>query len=101
MRNAKSTPTLSAFSLSLYLSIYPIYLFISLFLTVEEGAHTLLTDQRDKEKERGREIKRERERGREREGEREREKGRGNCPELLFLFLKGMTGGKPFSYKVL
>jgi hypothetical protein len=37
-----------------------------------------------------REIKRERER--ERERVRETEGGRENCPELLFLFSKGMTG---------
>jgi hypothetical protein len=47
-----------------------------------------------------REIKRERER--EREGEREKEKEVNmyfNCLELLFLFLKGMTGAlAPFSY---
>jgi len=47
------------------------------------------------------------EREREREGERDREWERGRerksriCPELLFLFLKGMTGAlAPFSYLV-
>jgi hypothetical protein len=37
---------------------------------------------------------------REREGEKEKEGGgKENCPELLFLFLKGMTGAlAPFSY---
>ncbi len=40
-------------------------------------------------------------REREREGERGRERCR-ICPELLFLFLKGMTGAlAPFSYLVL
>jgi hypothetical protein len=57
---------------------------------------------REREKEKGRERKRERERvrKREREGERERERCR-ICPELLFLFLKGMMGAlAPFSYLV-
>ncbi len=37
---------------------------------------------------------------REEEGERERERFR-TCPELSFLFLKGMTGAlAPFSYLV-
>jgi hypothetical protein len=46
------------------------------------------------------EIKREGERKREKERERERERER--CPELLSLFLKGMTGAwAPFSYLVL
>jgi hypothetical protein len=35
------------------------------------------------------------------EGERERERGKENCPELLFLALKGITGAlAPFSYLV-
>jgi hypothetical protein len=63
-----------------------------------KGAHTLFTGQRERDKERekgrekGREIKR--------EGERERERERFRIfPELLFLFLKGMTGAlAPFSY---
>ncbi len=39
-------------------------------------------------------------RKKERERERKRERGR-ICPELLFLFLKGMTGAlAPFSYLV-
>ncbi len=51
------------------------------------------------------ERKREKERGRKKEGERKREKERWRqrkrCPELLFLFLKGMTGASvPFSYLV-
>jgi hypothetical protein len=45
--------------------------------------HTLFTSQRE----------REREREKEKEGERERCR---ICPELLFLFLKGMTGALPF-----
>jgi hypothetical protein len=57
------------------------------------GAHTLFTGQRERDK------KRERERKKEKERERER------CrigPELLFLFLKGMTGAlAPFSYLVI
>jgi hypothetical protein len=74
----------------LYLSLPPSF---SLSLTSEEDAHTLFTGQRERDKER------ERERGR--EGERERGRGRKNCPELLFLFLKGMTGAlAPFSYLV-
>ncbi len=46
-----------------------------------------------------RERKRERKK---REGERQKESERcGICPELLFLFLKGMTGAlAPFSYLV-
>jgi hypothetical protein len=45
--------------------------------------------------------KREKERERDRERERERERCR-ICPELLFLFLKGMTGDQaPFSYLVI
>ncbi len=48
---------------------------------------------------RERESKKERERERMREGERERERGMENCPELLFLFLKGMMGASAlFSY---
>ncbi len=59
-----------------------------------KGAQTLFNGQRE------REVK-ERERERERERGREREKCR-ICPELLFLFLKGMTGAlAPFSYLVL
>ncbi len=53
-----------------------------------KGEHTLFTGQRETETER--------ERKRERERERER-----ICSELLFLFLKGMTGAlAPFSYLV-
>jgi hypothetical protein len=62
------------FLLSLSLSLF-------LSLTGEEGAQTLFTGQR--------EIKREVER--ERDKEREGDRGRENCPELLFLFSKGMT----------
>jgi hypothetical protein len=49
-----------------------------------------------------RERKRERESVKKREeGERERERERERCPELLFLFLKGITGAlAPFSYLV-
>jgi len=66
-----------------------------------KGAHTLFAGQREREREREkeRERERERERGREREKESERCK---ICPELLFLFLKGMTGAlAPYSYLVL
>jgi len=43
----------------------------------------------------------EREGERKMEGERERERGKENCPELLFLALKGITGAlAPFSYLV-
>ncbi len=53
---------------------------------------------REKERERERERKRERKKRRERERERERCR---MCSELLFLFLKGMTGAEaPFSYLV-
>ncbi len=64
--------------------------------------HTLFTGQRGGERERERRREeRERKRGRKREKERERERCR-ICPELLFLFLKGMTGAlAPFSYLVL
>ncbi len=50
-------------------------------------ARTLFTRQKERERETdgGREREREKERGRERESCR-------ICPELLFLFLKGMTG---------
>ncbi len=59
-----------------------------------KGVHTLFTGQREKEKEK------ERERKIKRETEKERERCR-ICPELLFLFLKGMTGAlAPFSYLV-
>ncbi len=54
-----------------------------------KDAHTLLTGQR--ERERARERKRERDRQREKERKREKERCR-ICPELLFSFLKGMTG---------
>jgi hypothetical protein len=57
-----------------------------------------------RERERGRERERERERVRKREREKDRERERERCricPELLFLFLKGMTGAlAPFSYLV-
>jgi hypothetical protein len=57
---------------------------------------------REKERERGRE--RERERKKERGGDSEKEGGRERCiicPELLFLFLKGMMGAlAPFGYLV-
>ncbi len=57
-----------------------------------KGVHTLLTGQRERERGRGRE--------RERVRDRKRERCR-ICPELLFLFLKGMTGALvPFSYLV-
>ena len=68
----------------------------------------MLGGERGREKDR--EIKREGEIKIEREGEikidrgrdRERERGRENCPELLFLILKGMTGALAlFSYLVL
>jgi hypothetical protein len=56
--------------------------------------------EREREKERKRERERDRVRKRERGRERERERCR-KCPELLFLFLKGMTGAlSPFSYLV-
>ncbi len=60
------------------------------------GSHTLFTGQRERERERERVCvcvkKRE---------ERERERERERCPELLFLFLKGITGAlAPFSYLV-
>jgi hypothetical protein len=52
-----------------------------------KGVHTLFTGQRERERERGTRGGRERCR---------------ICPELLFLFLKGMTGAlAPFSYLVL
>ncbi len=36
------------------------------------------------------------------ERKRERERGRENCPEMLFLFSKGMTGAlAPFNYLLL
>jgi hypothetical protein len=73
---------------------------LSLSLTGEHGTHTLFTGQIERERERGR--KREAEREREREKERKREWERETCPELLFLFLKGMKGAlAPFSYQVL
>ena len=51
------------------------------------------------QRERNGERKREGER--EKEGGIERERGRENCPELLFLFLKGMAGAlATFSYLV-
>jgi hypothetical protein len=69
---------------------------LSLSLTGQQGAHTLFTGQR--ERERKREVKRDGERGRERKKERERE---GKERELLFKFLKGMTSALvPFSYLV-
>jgi hypothetical protein len=53
-----------------------------------------------RERERERERASEREREREKERVRERERCR-IYPELLFLFLKGMTGAlAPFSYQV-
>ncbi len=56
-------------------------------------AHTFFTSQREK----GRERERERESVCERKWERDVE----YCAELLFLFLKGMTGAlAPFSYLV-
>jgi hypothetical protein len=56
---------------------------------------------REGERERERNREKERERERKREKERERERCR-ICPELLFLFLKRMTGAlAPFSYLVL
>jgi hypothetical protein len=71
-----------------------------------KGAHTHFTGTREREsaREGERERERERERGREREREREREsKKEGErercriCPELLFLFVKGMMGASaPF-----
>ncbi len=56
-------------------------------------AHTLFIDERDGG---------EREKKRERETDREKKRERCRiCPELLFLFLKGMTGAlAPFSYLV-
>jgi hypothetical protein len=52
-------------------------------LYARKGAHTLFTGQKKRER------------------QRERERCR-ICPELLFLFLKGMTGAlAPFSYLVL
>jgi hypothetical protein len=80
-------------------------------------AHSLHYSERERERKREREGGRERKREGERDKEREREGGRErvkegenssltrnklfNCPELLFLFLKGMTGTlAPFSYLV-
>jgi hypothetical protein len=97
MRNALSTPTLSActyiqlslllsLSLSLSLAPPPLSLSFSPSLTSEQGAHTVFTSQR------------ERKRGAERERDVEYVF---HCPELLFLFLKGMIGTlAPFSYLV-
>ncbi len=66
-----------------------------------------VTDQRERERERERKKERDKEREGEREREREkdrergRERGRERERELLFLFLKGMTGAlAPFSYLV-
>jgi hypothetical protein len=63
-----------------------------------------LVRERERERERWRERERERGRERERKREREREKEREICricPELLFFFLKGMTGAlAPFGYLV-
>jgi hypothetical protein len=57
--------------------------------------------QREGDKERARERGREKEGERKRERERERERERKRCPELLFLFLKGMMRAlAPFSYLV-
>jgi hypothetical protein len=60
--------------------------------------------EREREGEREREREGERKRGREREREGERKRGRERCricPELLFSFLKGMTGAlAPLSYLV-
>ena len=55
------------------------------------------------ERERGKEGEKDRGREREKEGERERERERCRiCPELLFLFFKGMTGAlAPVTYLVL
>ncbi len=85
----------------------------SLSLTAEEGvcggralclqgcAHCLHRTERKRERERKREGERESGRDREKEGGRERESCR-ICPELLSLFLKGMTGAlAPFSYLVM
>jgi len=56
---------------------------------------------REREGERGREREKDREGGRERKIEREVERCR-ICPELLFLFLKGMMSTlAPFSYLVI
>jgi len=59
--------------------------------------------ERKKEREKVREKERDREWDRKRERERERERERCRiCPELLFLFLKGMTGDQAhFSYLVI
>ncbi len=63
-------------------------------LCLQECAHRLHWSERERERER------ERKREKERERERKRERCR-ICPELLFLFLKGMTGAMaPFSYLV-
>ncbi len=58
--------------------------------------------QREKGREREREKEEERDKERKREREKERERHRCRiCPELLFLFLKGMMGAlAPFSYLV-
>jgi hypothetical protein len=58
--------------------------------------------EKERERERQREKERDRERKREQERERERERERCRiCPELLFLFLKGMTGAlAPFTFLV-
>jgi hypothetical protein len=69
-------------------------------LYASKGVHTLFTDQSEKETERERKREGERERGTGREKEVGRERFR-ICPELLFLFLKGMTGAlSPFCYLV-
>jgi hypothetical protein len=63
-------------------------------LCLQGLAHPLHQSEREREKERESVCDRDRER------ERERERCR-ICPELLFLFLKGMTGAlAPFSYPV-
>ncbi len=76
-----------ACSLSPSFSLSPVKKECAGVLYAFKCAHTLFTGQRER-----------REREREREGERERCR---ICPELLFLFLKGMTSAlAPFSYLV-
>jgi hypothetical protein len=68
-----------------------------------KDGHNLFTGQREREREREGDRKREGERKEERERGREGERERCRiCPELLFLFFKGMMGAlAPFSYLVL
>ncbi len=96
-------------SLSLFLSLsLPLSLSFSISLALSRQAcfmlarvSTLHRSQREGERKGEGERKREGEREWERGSERERERCR-ICPEMLFLFLKGMTGAMvPFSYLVI